>query len=415
MKTTQNNSIESWLGRNAFAALATVLVVIGLVLLGTTFIPYLSETVKALLVAAFAVLLTAAGMVALRHRKNAFSISLLVAGLCALLISIFLAHETFGVINSTTATILIGLWGLACFATAWAFDVISLAIVVMCVQAIIGFPFLSTTTPIEWLDMVIGIVWVIAFATCTWLLIDKHAAAGTTRVNMRNAHIAILIGAEVALLHLAFFTSYTYSFAVIVALLAIALLVIANLPASKSDVRYYVPLRVNEIVVILFSAFIVSVSSRDDAVRLAIYSVALVCIAVLTIMRIRELPIAQHGSIARNPAFLVFGAIAPTFFLTGFLYGLTHLVDESYAYSVALMACALAAIAIGFRFQAAPLRLYGLILTIVCVLKLVTIDVIGLGSIARVIAFVVGGLICFTISALYTYANRQARAKEERL
>lgn len=62
----------------------------------------------------------------------------------------------------------------------------------------------------------------------------------------------------------------------------------------------------------------------------------------------------------------------------------------------------------GFVTRIKPLRLYGLIAIIVCVLKLVTID-IGLNTdmLMRVIALIVGGLICFGISALYTYTVKR--------
>jgi len=52
------------------------------------------------------------------------------------------------------------------------------------------------------------------------------------------------------------------------------------------------------------------------------------------------------------------------------------------------------------------LRLYGLVVVIVCILKLVTLDIGSVTSITRVVAFLGGAAICFGISALYNYAAK---------
>ena len=71
------------------------------------------------------------------------------------------------------------------------------------------------------------------------------------------------------------------------------------------------------------------------------------------------------------------------------------------------MACALVCAAIGFKMRIGGLRLYGLILTLTCVVKLVVVDSMHLGSPERALAYIVGGLICFAISALYNYAVKR--------
>ena len=74
------------------------------------------------------------------------------------------------------------------------------------------------------------------------------------------------------------------------------------------------------------------------------------------------------------------------------------------------MICALVCAVIGFRTGIGGLRLYGLILTLVCVVKLVMIDITGLNGFAHALAFVAGGLVCFGISALYHYAVKRLLA-----
>ena len=59
-------------------------------------------------------------------------------------------------------------------------------------------------------------------------------------------------------------------------------------------------------------------------------------------------------------------------------------------------------------------ELRGLILTIGCILKLVTFDASGASTLTRVLAFIAGGLICFVISAAYTYAERRLLQRLEK-
>ncbi|MCL1837925.1 MAG: DUF2339 domain-containing protein [Propionibacteriaceae bacterium] len=74
--------------------------------------------------------------------------------------------------------------------------------------------------------------------------------------------------------------------------------------------------------------------------------------------------------------------------------------------SLACMIVALLVVGLGLWSRGKPLRLYGLIVTIACVLKLVTLDIGSFDSIARVVAFLGGAAVCFGISALYNYAAK---------
>ena len=85
----------------------------------------------------------------------------------------------------------------------------------------------------------------------------------------------------------------------------------------------------------------------------------------------------------------------------------TTWLNQPSVLSLALMASALVCIAGGFLTGIKPLRLYGLVLVIGSVLKLVTFDISNAQTIVRVVALIVGGLICFGIGALYTYSNKR--------
>ena len=103
-------------------------------------------------------------------------------------------------------------------------------------------------------------------------------------------------------------------------------------------------------------------------------------------------------------------AVAFTVLLMSYLRFCTPLAGEGYAWSVCCMICALVCAVVGFRAEIGGLRLYGLILTLVCVVKLVMIDITGLNGFEHALAFVAGGLICFGISALYHYAVKRLLA-----
>ena len=93
--------------------------------------------------------------------------------------------------------------------------------------------------------------------------------------------------------------------------------------------------------------------------------------------------------------------------LMSYLHFCTPLAAEGYQGSLCCMVCALVCIVLGFRMQVGGLRLYGLVLVIVCVGKLAMFDIVGLDSLARVGAFIAGGIICFAVSALYNFAVKR--------
>ncbi|MCL2889166.1 MAG: DUF2339 domain-containing protein, partial [Eggerthellaceae bacterium] len=93
------------------------------------------------------------------------------------------------------------------------------------------------------------------------------------------------------------------------------------------------------------------------------------------------------------------------------IYGLTKWLDEPYVLSIVCMAVALVCIVAGFLTVIKPLRLYGLILVMMSVMKLAFVDVFYAESVMRVVAFIVGGLICFGINMLY---NNMVKRLDER-
>ena len=114
---------------------------------------------------------------------------------------------------------------------------------------------------------------------------------------------------------------------------------------------------------------------------------------------------------SRDGAAVVLG-VCCTCLLMSYLYHCTPLAGEDYQWSVCCMACALVSVAVGFKRGVGGLRLYGLVLALACVAKLVLLDLSDLDSLARAGALVIGGLICFAISALYNYAAKRVSSAE---
>lgn len=110
----------------------------------------------------------------------------------------------------------------------------------------------------------------------------------------------------------------------------------------------------------------------------------------------------------------VFTGIFFTLLVLAAVEGNTNWFAQSYILSLTCMLTALVCIAAGFIGRVSPLRFYGLILTLLCVLKLVTLDVVGLSTLLRVISLIGGGVICFIVSAMYHYTVKHFSAPKEK-
>ncbi len=89
------------------------------------------------------------------------------------------------------------------------------------------------------------------------------------------------------------------------------------------------------------------------------------------------------------------------------MYSVWNIKLESVLMSVAGLTIALLSIALGFKLKMKSLRLYGLIITILMVLKFIAIDLSQENSIIRIVALFIGGIICFGITLLYNKLNKE--------
>ena len=83
------------------------------------------------------------------------------------------------------------------------------------------------------------------------------------------------------------------------------------------------------------------------------------------------------------------------------LWSFSRLSIASISYSVVGLLVALVFIVIGFNYKIKSIRLYGLVLTIIMVVKVVIVDLYEENSITKILALIMGGCLCFVISFIY--------------
>lgn len=187
--------------------------------------------------------------------------------------------------------------------------------------------------------------------------------------------------------------------------------------AAKLDTRqdksrtFSTVIQVHALVLVFLDALYIA-SGIEESIDIILYLVlALLGIALLGFVLYR---IIQANSKRYNWIAAVVGVGFSTMIIS-VISGLSNWLDVPYVFSLTLMATALLCIAGGFFSRLKPLRLYGLILILICVLKLVTLDIGNAETIMRVVTFIAGGLMCFGISAFYSYTAKWFDSKEGEL
>lgn len=80
---------------------------------------------------------------------------------------------------------------------------------------------------------------------------------------------------------------------------------------------------------------------------------------------------------------------------------------EDYMISIVCLLAAVACIVLGFHFHYKSMRIYGLILTIISVVKLVMIDVHYDNTLSHAVSFFVAGGLVFAINLIYNYIDKK--------
>lgn len=156
----------------------------------------------------------------------------------------------------------------------------------------------------------------------------------------------------------------------------------------------------NEFVLLSVAAGFIAFAERD-LTSAVLYLILAPLAFVLAFIRTRKVLNSNN-----NVESLWLG-IKLTILVLAVIGGNTEWFEYDYIFSIVCMLSALLCIIAGFIGKAKTLRYYGLALILVSILKLVTYDVTELDTLLRVLAFIGGGIICFIISAIYTYTSKK--------
>ena len=157
---------------------------------------------------------------------------------------------------------------------------------------------------------------------------------------------------------------------------------------------------------LIFILSIVVIFTKEDApISSFLLSSALIPLALIRIRSVIE---------SKNGFMSVWYGLKFTFYVFMTTETFMHLSDQQFILSLFFMVLASVCIIFGFRKELKPLRIYGLALIMTSVFKMVVIDVWDQNSLIRVASLIVGGIICFAISAAYSkFEKRQLELENE--
>ncbi len=255
----------------------------------------------------------------------------------------------------------------------------------------------------------------VAIAFLSWCGRCKKAAVPSVLQvsGIRPRILICLVVAEISTQVIVAATAFRYTQVVVASVLAVLLVGMYILQAHDRKMvsdTFWIGAAVNELVVSMLIAFWVLRENGSSLLYgenpLMAYTPALLVLLVLVGLRLWDF----YPDTPRPAAVLqVSEGITLSLLGWALVRCFTILLDVAFVESIVVMATALICIAVGFKARLKPLRLYGLTLAIICVLKLVLVDAAVLEPFARVASFIIGGTICFAISALYSYVERRMK------
>lgn len=259
------------------------------------------------------------------------------------------------------------------------------------------------------------VVLLMAIAFLSWCGRCKKAAVPSVLQvsGIRPRILICLVVAEISTQVIVAATAFRYTQVVVASILAVLLVGMYILQARDRKMvsgTFWIGAAVNELVVSMLIAFWVLRENGSSLLYgenpLMAYTPALLVLLVLVGLRLWDFYLDTP-----RPAAVLQVSEGITLSLLGWalVRCFTILLDAAFVESIVVMATALICIAVGFKARLKPLRLYGLTLAIICVLKLVLVDAAVLEPLARVASFIIGGAICFAISAIYSYVERRMK------
>ncbi|MBR6459759.1 MAG: DUF2339 domain-containing protein [Actinomycetaceae bacterium] len=270
---------------------------------------------------------------------------------------------------------------------------------------------IAMTYSLSHMPAFVGFIWIAAIMATSvaiyamWQPAEKRRAFLPILIILNLVFFEVTLPQVVGLADKTFADDWTLSLSIV--LLVLAVLRIVNIEALMGMTKgQHVIFAINEYCVALVAVLTVGISGYHATVATQILLwIATVLVIVMSFLRIIQ---SRNVSALHPQPIQYLSAIMLTLATQAPLFGLIDLGEGSpFVSSVVAMFVALVLVGMGFALRLKPVRLYGLGLTIFAVLKLTTYDVSNISSVGRVIAFIVGGLIAFGISALYNYADKR--------
>lgn len=111
----KTGAFESFIGKNIMGIFASILVIVGLILLVTAASDYITDAIKVVFIYCISFAILAVGLVTNRKQKNGFSMSLAGCGVGAVYISIFLTYGYFHMFNVLIMFVVAAVWSIIVF------------------------------------------------------------------------------------------------------------------------------------------------------------------------------------------------------------------------------------------------------------------------------------------------------------
>ena len=108
-----------------------------------------------------------------------------------------------------------------------------------------------------------------------------------------------------------------------------------------------------------------------------------------------------------------FGAYIGIKYTVLLLLILNSLNATNYIFSISCLIISVISIICGFMLQNKSIRLYGLILSMISIAKLILIDITYDNTLMRAVSFLICGLLCFGISLIYNYIDKKQNTIEK--
>ena len=192
----------------------------------------------------------------------------------------------------------------------------------------------------------------------------------------------------------------------IFAVLSIANIILFILEYHKSSKALERILKITSSVIMYISILFMSVEMRVPEASSGAFS--MVCeytVRMALILATVGLYYLISRELLKSPSVIIqaYIGLTATCIVNSACRGLSNVFEIAYIFSIVTMITALVCITVGFTSKTKGLRVYGLIVVMLCVIKLVTVDIsaTNANSMSRVVAFVVGGIVCFIISGIY--------------